>query len=340
MININNGAHCATGVMAGAGATATATALGFVHLPPVVLSSPVTWVAALAPWVVGALGGGGGALLPDWDHDDSAITKSGGPVTRVVAEGLQALSRFVFRCTALRHDRGHGVHRFLLHTWQFAVLVGVLIAAGCWVAPWTGAAVLVVLMSPALRSLAWQIPNELLQGKRKRAILAVVVLRELVWAMRHRFGALCVTIITVYVLVDATGGLTPAGPGVLFGGWAALWFGAIVTGGMITHDAGDSVTNSGGPWKAGIRHRCDRCRAAFIAASCMWRRMPWHRCEHCNAARRRWPTCARWDRNTILPRWFTWSVGSPRGIFIETCISYVCLVSTVGIVGAGIAGVF
>src|SRR5699024_5424159 len=100
-----NGAHAATGVVTGVG-LASLTGTG------------------VSGMVLAALVGAGAALLPDIDHDQATITKSSGPLTRGVAELLQALARAVYRATRGPHDPAAtgktGEHRGLIHTPAFA----------------------------------------------------------------------------------------------------------------------------------------------------------------------------------------------------------------------------
>ncbi|KAA2266535.1 metal-dependent hydrolase [Solihabitans fulvus] len=68
----------------------------------------------------------GGALLPDLDMPRSTASKSVGPITDVISDGVQGLSRITFRLTASRADRAHmkGTHRGLTHTLVAAAALG------------------------------------------------------------------------------------------------------------------------------------------------------------------------------------------------------------------------
>lgn len=213
-----NGAHSATGLLAGVGIAAAA------HATP----------AALA---LSALVGAGAALAPDIDHDQSTVTKSSGPITRGVAELLQALSRGTYRATRLPHDPEatgkRGEHRGLIHAPAFALLVGALIAAGTVWSPWVAIVASYVLTSAAVRSLRWSLPG----GLRKRMALGAPLMPPLV------------TLAITYALVQA-GALDEVGP----------WLGMIVALGMIVHSAGDGATNTGISFWWPFKRRCDQCR--------------------------------------------------------------------------------
>ena len=226
-----NGAHAATGVLTGVGLAAVMQA------PP----------AALA---ASALVGAGAALLPDIDHDQATITRSSGPITRGVAEVLQALARAVYRTTRLPHDPEAtgkvGEHRGLIHAPVFALLLGTALALGTLASPWVAIAATYLLTSAAIRSLRWSLP---LPGPARR-ILAAGLTPPLVAAA------------ATYGLVQA-GALHQVGP----------WLGLIVAAGMIVHSLGDGMTNSGIPFLWPKRRRCDRCRdTAAVCAGARWDR--------------------------------------------------------------------
>ena len=226
-----NGAHAASGVLTGVGIGA------LMQAPP----------AALA---ASALVGAGAALLDDIDHDQSTITKSSGPITRGVAEVLQALARAVYRATRLPHDPEAtgkvGEHRGLIHTPAFALLLGGVLALGTLASPWVAIAATYLLTSAAIRSLRWSLP---LPGPARRILAA---------GMAPPLAAAAAT----YGLVQA-GALQQIGP----------WVGLIVAAGMIVHSFGDGATNSGIPFLWPLRRSCDRCRdARAVCAGARWDR--------------------------------------------------------------------
>lgn len=265
-----NGAHMSTGMLTG------------VALAVVVSPAPPPTALALA-----ALVGGGAALLPDIDHDQSTITRSAGPITRVLAEALQALARVVYRATVLPHDPPprdkRGEHRGLIHTPAFALLLGALIAGGTWASPWVGIGVTYALTSAAVRSLRWSLPQPVRSGLR------------LHWPIMPPLLAAAIT----YGLVQA-GAVEQAGP----------WLGALVSLGMIMHSLGDGATNTGIPFLWWFRRRCDRCKAKDKAAAAQGK-----------PTRASCPG-ARWDRQNVLPEILRWSAGAKR----EKAIEIACLI--------------
>ncbi len=213
-----NGAHSATGLLAGFGIAVVADA------------SPGSLALA-------GLVGAGAAIANDIDHDASTITKSSGPVTRGVAELLQALSRWTYRHTHLPHDPKptgkRGEHRGLIHTPAFAIVVGTLLAAGTLASPWVAIVAAYVLTSAAIRSLRWSLPN----GLRRRMALGSPGMPPILAAA------------ATYGLVQA-GAFAQVGP----------WLGLIVTIGMIVHSMGDGATNTGISFWWPLKRRCDQCR--------------------------------------------------------------------------------
>lgn len=227
-----NGAHAATGVLAGVG-LATATGVSAAGI-------------ALA-----ALVGAGAALLPDIDHDRSTITQSSGPLTRGVAELLQALARAVYRTTRGPHDPvatgKTGEHRGLIHTPAFAMLAGGLIALGTLLTPWAGIVVVYLLTSAAVRSLRWSLPSAVRTKSR----------------LHTGFAPPIAAAAATYGLVQA-GAISQVGP----------WLGLLVAVGMVVHSVGDGMTNSGIPFAWPLRRSCDRCRSkdAAVCPGARWDR--------------------------------------------------------------------
>ena len=176
-------------------------------------------------------------MAPDIDHDQSTVTKSSGPITRAVAETLQAISRWTFRATRLPHDAKPtgktGEHRGLIHAPAFAILLGVALAVGTIASPWTAIITSYILTSAAIRSLRWSLPG----GLRKRLGLHSP-------AMPPPLAAAI-----TYSLLQS-GALAQVGP----------WIGLIVTVGMVVHSLGDGATNSGISFWWPFKRSCDQCR--------------------------------------------------------------------------------
>jgi membrane-bound metal-dependent hydrolase YbcI (DUF457 family) len=219
----------------GAATTAVAAHYGWIH-------PPTGWIG-VAWWITYALAAGGFALLPDIDHDGSVAYASGGPITAVIGEGLQAVARGVYRATGGDTRRGrNGEHRGLIHSPFFAALVGFSLALGCQLTPWVGAVALAAILAPAIRSIA----NEMHHGNGIK----------IDYIARNWLGALCLA-------VAASATLWHFGGDGIFG-W---WFGAIAFIGMVTHSLGDSATNGGIPWFAPFSWKKYRLPWTFAVGS-------------------------------------------------------------------------
>lgn len=268
-----NGGHCATGVLSGAGLVAVTDAAGLASVSP---GAYLVYTAVTA----------GAALFPDIDHSESMVTKSGGDVTGSLSETLQGIARFTYWATSGPHDNhtsGAGEHRGLLHTWPFALLVGGGVWWGTTLSPWVGPVALVLLLAPAIRSLAWTVHENWgvlvaslpVSRWRRNKLMRPLDLRVPRWLrLRSILGAFLTA-------VAATAGLT----------WGYGWqlygplFAVSITVGMLTHIGGDGATQQGAPMSWPFKRRCDRCR------------------EHGGRP------CQRWKRCFSLPRWARWSVG-------------------------------
>lgn len=218
---MNNQAHGATGLLTGVLTTAAVMPIAGLELTPITL-------------VTGGLIGTGAALLPDIDHDHSTITRSGGWLTRGIAECLQVISRVTYRATRTAKDRpSNGEHRFLLHTPCLHLLVGLFLFLGGWLVTsldnthgmtvWRYfiAFLLWTCLVAAIRSLSSAMPKRL----RRKFLLT-----------HSGIAALYAAAVT-YLLVwqfDADQQLSPL-------------IAATNTTGMITHSLGDAATNTGVP---------------------------------------------------------------------------------------------
>jgi membrane-bound metal-dependent hydrolase YbcI (DUF457 family) len=104
-----------------------------------------------APWQVRLLlvpVAGGSALLPDLDHRSGTAARSLGPVTKLIAAGVNHLSVAVYhatRCDADPADKQDG-HRLLTHTTPACVGFGVLAGCVTCVSPIAGAVLLALLI--------------------------------------------------------------------------------------------------------------------------------------------------------------------------------------------------
>lgn len=315
-----NGGHAATGTVVGAWVIAIADALFKLHLAIATGLEPLPWLLAVllsvalttAAYLLGALLGAGAALLPDIDSKSALVSTAGGPVTGLTSAAARHLSSLVYRLTRRKHDPDvAGEHRFLIHTWEFALLTGAVLWFGTETSPWVGRITTGVLLWLSLISLGWVLHDASVRvpyhGARE-PFTAALTAASLTAALTHTG------------VIDLIAPLLPI----------------IVALGMVTHDAGDGGTRWGIPWKGLIPHRCDRCRARYLAASCRLRRIPWHHCDRCTPARRQYPRCAMWDRNTNVPDEWVFTTG--EDFRSERVVTWASLTGTAALTVCGAAG--
>lgn len=81
-------------------------------------------------WMAGAALTSGAALLPDLDHPPATVSRSFGPLTRVVSHAVDWLSIGVYNVVRLPGDpHRNGGHRTFTHTVVFAALAGTVITS-------------------------------------------------------------------------------------------------------------------------------------------------------------------------------------------------------------------
>lgn len=160
----------------------------------------------------------GAALLPDLDTAQSTVARSFGPVSKVLAGGVDAVSLGYYRLTKGRRDGNRrGGHRTLTHTALFAAALGVAVSA--LVARFGRPAIIAILflcLGLALRGLAGD------------------------WAKKN--GWLGVTA-TAGVLSVLTWQWYPSDAG-------STGLGVAVTLGCVMHCIGDAITKEGIPFLA------------------------------------------------------------------------------------------
>jgi membrane-bound metal-dependent hydrolase YbcI (DUF457 family) len=162
--------------------------------------------------LLGSVLGAGGALLCDLDMSCSTATSSFGPITDVVSEGVQGLSRLVFRMTSTRADRARtkGTHRGLTHTGVGAVATGFL---------------------------AWWLTSFGLPAALGTVfVVAFLALRGLPPVAKNLTDIVTAAAITALTWWDLTTQPVPA--------W---WIGAAIGLGCLTHQAEDAMTDHGVP---------------------------------------------------------------------------------------------
>jgi hypothetical protein len=162
--------------------------------------------------IVGSLVSAGFALLPDVDHPQSTIARTVGPLTRLLATGVAAVSSRVriASCDHCERRRGRGGHRALTHTAVFAVALGLVATLAGWLAGAT-AGLIVVWLSTGLAARA-------MLSRRQRGAFGAVMLAS--------FATLAVHV--------------TAGPS-----W--WWIGVPVAWGTFAHSLGDAATKYGAP---------------------------------------------------------------------------------------------
>lgn len=192
------------------------------------------------PWpvlVVGAFICAGAALAPDLDHKAATISRSFGPISKVLCEVTDKLSFAVYKATKTPADsRRTGGHRTLTHTWLWAVTVG-LGASGLAMlgGRWAVLFILFVHMVLAVEGLLWR--------------AARVSSDILVWLLGGT---------SAWILADL---LAKPGNGAdwLFTspGQEFLWLGLPIVLGALIHDIGDALTVSGCPvlWPIPVRRK-------------------------------------------------------------------------------------
>lgn len=78
-------------------------------------------------WIAGAALTSGAALLPDLDHPPATVSRSFGPVTKIISRGVDATSVGIYDTIKLSGDpHRNGGHRTFTHTAVFAALMGVV----------------------------------------------------------------------------------------------------------------------------------------------------------------------------------------------------------------------
>ncbi|MFI2076276.1 MULTISPECIES: metal-dependent hydrolase [Streptomyces] len=206
-------AHSLSGAAAWLGVGAAAAGVGH----------PMPWPVL----VIGALICAGAALAPDLDHKSATISRSFGPLSRILCGIIDQLSHAVYKATRAKGDpRRNGGHRTLTHTALWAVLIGAgasaLAVTG---GRWAVLGILFVHMVLAVEGLLWR--------------AARTSSDVLVWLL----GATSAWILAG--ILDRPGN----GSTWLFTGTGQeyLWLGLPIVLGALVHDIGDALTVSGCP---------------------------------------------------------------------------------------------
>ncbi|MBH1937230.1 metal-dependent hydrolase [Streptomyces sp. AV19] len=203
------------------------------------LSGAAAWLglgAAVAgtdyemPWpvlVVGALVCAGAALAPDLDHKSATISRSFGPISRVLCGIIDGLSHAVYKATRGKGDpRRNGGHRTLTHTALWAVLIGAGTSALAMTGDrWAVLGILFVHMVLAVEGLLWR------AARTSSDVLVWLLGATSAWMLAG--------------ILDEPGHGSDwlfTGPGNEY-----LWLGVPIVLGALVHDIGDALTVSGCP---------------------------------------------------------------------------------------------
>ncbi len=167
-------------------------------------------------WIAGAALTSGAALLPDLDHPPATVSRSFGPLTRVISHGVDLFSVGVYNFTRLSGDPHRtGGHRTFTHTAVFAALAGTLTTALVSLHnSWITVVLLYFFAGLGVRGL-------LHEWDHAADTFVVIVLSAIVtwrcWEWVHS------------------------------GGHTSAWFGVAVITGCLAHCLGDAVTEEGCP---------------------------------------------------------------------------------------------
>lgn len=176
--------------------------------------------------VVGTAVCAGWALAPDLDHPKSTVSKSLGPVSRIISKGIAKLGAVVHEHTRTIWDRpDEDGHRTLTHTVVWAVLCGIFaVGAGRAGGPWAAGILVFAATSLAVKaSLPWEWRRHRVKVSSRPARWVTV-----------RVEPLAATAFAVVAYVT-----TPPD---------AWWLGLAVGIGCFAHCLGDAMTKSGCPF--------------------------------------------------------------------------------------------
>lgn len=167
-------------------------------------------------WIAGAALTSGAALLPDLDHPPATVSRSFGPVTKIISRGVDAASVGIYDTIKLSGDPHRtGGHRTFTHTAVFAALMGVITTSVVSLNnQWVTAALLFFFAGLAVRGL-------LHEWDHAADTFVVVVLSAIItwrcWGWLHT------------------------------GAHRADWAGVAVLTGCLAHCVGDAITEEGCP---------------------------------------------------------------------------------------------
>lgn len=243
--------HAVTGAATWIGGCVAATIAARRGLP----APNPTWYQLFAGAIICA----GAALLPDIDHPDSTVTRSLGPISRILSAILAWIAGATRRITC-----GHcltlprvGGHRALTHTALFAIAVGVGIG---WLAAAHGKTVATIVVAasaflasfPALSKAGRAKVGGILLPDRLEHLSFEAVTGRGDGRSKQAIGRRLAAFIGSVVIACVTTLILQAIVGNLDNWW---WVGLAVGGGVLIHTLGDLVTKSAVPllWPLPIR---------------------------------------------------------------------------------------
>ncbi len=200
--------------------------------------------------VIGGAVCAGAALWNDIDHEDSTVSHSAGPLSRLLSHATVLLARQVYVTTRTVFDQpNRSPHRTLTHTWPWALTCGLAVSTVAHAAPlWVTTVLVFAACHLGIRTALpwgwrWWRPStaglwKWLFGRRWRR-----------WKVLPRRLRISVPVLAGGALAAATWRWADGGD------W---WIGVAVAAGMLMPNAGDSLTNSAVSWSWPLTYRGQR----------------------------------------------------------------------------------
>ncbi|SDZ29292.1 LexA-binding, inner membrane-associated putative hydrolase [Asanoa ishikariensis] len=193
--------------------------------------------------VAGAAVASGFALLPDIDHPSSTVSRTLGPITRLISQGVSAGAAAFGKATCDHCERrpGQGGHRLVTHTVPFAILVFLLTALA---GRYGGVTASIVIVGFAV----WLATHSALRSHTRAEIVDALIPGQVRGKRARKFTAALGSIIAATAIAFAVHHFAEPGASWWWVGIAAGW-------GTLAHTLGDSITHWGSPlfWPARIR---------------------------------------------------------------------------------------
>ncbi|MDG4823875.1 metal-dependent hydrolase [Asanoa sp. WMMD1127] len=193
--------------------------------------------------VAGAAVAGGFALLPDIDHPGSTVSRTLGPITRLISRGVSDAAAAFGKATCDHCERrpGQGGHRLITHTVPFALGVTVLaaLAGRLW-----GVTTSIVIVGFAV----WLATHTALRPNTRSEIVDALIPGRIRGRRARKYSAALGSLIAAVVVAVTVREVAEPGASWWWVGLAAGW-------GTLAHSLGDSLTHWGSPlfWPARVR---------------------------------------------------------------------------------------